>query len=698
MSLPVSRKAALAAGLNRYQTAKPCPRGHLAPRHVTKGCTQCQTDRKQRQHTARVLSGRWLDALAATVVTARETVDPKAPPAWFAATSHILDAQRLALVVAHVITRPRAEDQSPSALTVAQDIADVLGLRGSVDAQAIGAGFLGMAVDCGFALIREDASRLADVWPGQKRNAPNVVVLSPEAEKQRADIAASLAASDIPPRPWLEVPPVRIEITPNRDDIDTPPMPANADAITGALAAIQGTPWRVNRYMLAAIESMAAGLSFNATPFGREPKEPKDSPSTAEQEHARAIDVLEQARQFADAPELYFPVTFDWRGRMYQKGGRLQWTGGDDTARALLEFAPGYLLTPEGREALGVHLATLYGSKESLQDRWLWAQGNSDRFIATARDPGQSDHFAFWRAAKEPFQFLAACDAWRRAAEAQPVHLPIALDATASLLQHSALLLRDVELAGRVNLARWASTGIPPEDFYIDVSAGAGEDRATAKDAVVTFFYGEKEITLAQRLAEMRGKRYPLEGSPSRIRAATLHAVTRAQALRAAAMFDALRGVAGALTDDDRSIEWTTPDGFRVRQANRKVVSKDAELWLWPGPWRLRARRREVLDALDRRRQVSGIGANLIHSLDACLLRSIVLEAPEIGEWGVAHDCFFVHPNAGGIFREAMSRAIRGMYEPDVLGQLWAGWGVGESPSHGVTLPEEIGAGWYTFS
>ena len=55
MKLPTSQKAAIAAGSARYNTGKPCIRGHYSDRDTIAGdCLQCRTVRSAEKRKANV--------------------------------------------------------------------------------------------------------------------------------------------------------------------------------------------------------------------------------------------------------------------------------------------------------------------------------------------------------------------------------------------------------------------------------------------------------------------------------------------------------------------------------------------------------------------------------------------------------------------------------------------------------------------
>lgn len=586
---------------------------------------------------AAILTNEWLPSLAHAIESRRGHVRVLA--------DCFITSDRLALLVAHVVTRPRKDNALPSPLTVAEEIGRLLGVQGEPAQTRAGAALLGLAQAAGFIDLMDGTKRA-----GQR--PPKRVRLTIAAEAQRADIEARLAANEIAPeRPHLEKPSLSLEITPNSKDLGPAPYPSDPLAIAEALAPIQGTAWRVNRYMLEALGKLR-GLPEMQT-------------------HKAA---LAQAEHYRDAPRFYYRCTFDWRGRLYQNGGRLQYTSGHDAARSLLEFADGEVLTPDGRAWLAVHLATCYGVAGSLSDRAVWTHAHEHEIAESVADPaGRLD---FWfTPAEQPFSFLAACHAWTR--QREPVHLPVSADGTASGFQHYALLLRDETLGRLVNLAPGPMSA-PPSDFYARLAEQMGRSREEVKP-LAWLIYGKVPASDSERAIYREFKARP-------------------ELKRLWAVYKALRDAAGRQTKAGKPIEWTAPDGFRVRQANRQTAGRKVELWLhgWDGPWRLQARQTYRLETLDARAQRDGLPPNLIHSLDACLLREVVRQATTIEAWAVAHDSLGVHPNRGGDLRAAVQRAVAWLYGPDRLSEL--PWLDGATVKHSSDLPASMAGGWYTFS
>lgn len=173
---------------------------------------------------------------------------------------------------------------------------------------------------------------------------------------------------------------------------------------------------------------------------------------TSEDSKRRAILGLAFIAQKFQDDTFYFVYTADWRGRLYATGTYLN-PQGDDWAKGLLEFGEGKKVTEEGLFWLKVHLANTYGyDKVSFEDRVKWVDNHFKEIKESTQDPLR---VTFWDQADSPFCFLAACYdyvAYLADPENHLSHLPLAMDATCSGLQHLSALLRDGVGGKAVNL------------------------------------------------------------------------------------------------------------------------------------------------------------------------------------------------------------------------------------------------------
>lgn len=137
----------------------------------------------------------------------------------------------------------------------------------------------------------------------------------------------------------------------------------------------------------------------------------------------------------------YLPHNLDFRGRAYPVPVFSHHHG--DATKALLEFANGAPLGPDGLNWLAVHLANCGDfdkvSKKPYAARIAWVSDNlEDLIFRTVYEPSVDLR---WTKADAPFSFYAACVDYVQALESGDPdnyvsHLPIALDGSNSGVQH----------------------------------------------------------------------------------------------------------------------------------------------------------------------------------------------------------------------------------------------------------------------
>lgn len=486
-----------------------------------------------------------------------------------------------------------------------------------------------------------------------------------------------------------------------------------------ALNAIQETPWRINRRVLDVMrEVWDGGGSLGGLP--RRDDEPlpgkpvdfdtnedaakawKAEAAVTHQRNARTMSRrigmaqrLWIAEKFAEEERIYFPHEMDFRGRVYPIPAGGPHPQGEDSAKALLEFADGKPLGPHGVGWLAIHVANLFGvDKVSFNDRIGWVLENEAAILDSARDPlgGQR----FWTTADSPYSALAACFEWAGYVEQGEdfvSHLPVALDGSNSGLQHFSAMLRDPVGGRAVNLLPTDK----PNDIYSEVGgaaqtvADASEEeeaqgwkggrviRKIVKRPCMTYCYsatrfGMHDMVL-QTLREIDADGEPHLGGADNYKAAlwlshTLWHVIGDTVSAAARAMAWLREAAKVASRAGQPVWWTTPDGFPVLQAYRAVKAQRVTV-------HYQGRRVTLTMAVDEehidpRAQANGIAPNFVHSLDASHLRSAVNDLRRQGlvHFAVIHDSFGVHAADAGTLSMALRHTFVKQYEGDVLARF----------------------------
>jgi hypothetical protein len=626
----------------------------------------------------------------------------KTQPLW-PSYCQTVSARRLALLICDAVLRPRreedeledwAEQRRPATWqTVAGDIGTALAIPGADRRErkhrrdTVGMELLNIAFLAG--LISKPQSGV------KGRSAP--CTLSDVAQGQLAEIYTALVLSGelLAEQPVFDRPAPIVNVRPNwRGACETP---ANDSAtVIEAVNAMQSTAWRVNKRMLhhlikskdPAAEVRKASAKIQAAEEDAKPvrkllraalKEGAGKPSKVQarkigaarkklvpyvtaikrcEETLREWFTLLQATAL-EGKTFYYRVRFDYRGRVYQVGGRLQYTSGDDLARSLLEFAHGSPLDTLGRGALAN-----YADEQKDKHR------------------RQAALFAL---------------------EDKEVHFPVALDCTQSGLQIYALLMRDSELGFRVNVFRKDPEPItespPPaaagraalllhfakqaaalpalsgvQDFYqlvADDVAIKGVDRAVIKALGNPQIYGAGLLLQTDKLAELTGRSADdkqVRREAAKIRAAIFRLAPAFQTLSAW-----LRAVAALCSAHNLPLRWTHRDGFEVLQDSRRLV-KGRDRFYLPGHKRsIDYGTKEPTDIIDTHAQERQVAANYVHSCDGMYLREVLRQSvpAAMGALAVAHDSFACHPNNVARLHGLMLKVLEKVYDESLLVGLW---------------------------
>lgn len=503
-----------------------------------------------------------------------------------------------------------------------------------------------------------------------------------------------------------------------------------------AVNNIQNTPWRINQRVLDVMTAVwDGGGSTGGLPRRDDldlPPKPVDFETNDEamkkwkadaaaihQKNAMALSrrlAISQriwiASKFKDEEAIYFPHELDFRGRIYPIPTGGPHPQGEDSAKALLEFADGLPLGDEGPTWLAIHVANLFGvDKVSFAERVDWVYANHDLIMDSADDP--LDGQRFWTKADSPYCALAACIEWAGYTREGPGYvsrIPVALDGSNSGLQHFSAMLRDPVGAEAVNLLPCDK----PQDVYMRVATKAqllasaaptitvkGRDsegaevmetmpnpwgpgtvtRKIAKRPCMTFCYSATRFgmqgmilgTLREIDAENdEAGQPPHLGGADNYKAAMWMShvawdVIGETVNAAAEAMDWLRQVAKIVAEAGLPIWWTTPMGLPVLQAYRSVHAKRVDVYC-------KGHRMTVTlaidnEEIDKRGQANGIAPNFVHSLDAAHLMAVVNAMASHGviHMALIHDSFGTHAANAGLLSQELRRTFIEQYTPNVL-------------------------------
>jgi len=488
--------------------------------------------------------------------------------------------------------------------------------------------------------------------------------------------------------------------------LDNAIMPTVYDSVN----CMQNTSWRINTGVLEIVQY----IWDNALEIGMPRSQPYEIPDAPIPQDKRPVDLVGEAREKFDAWKnearilhnleaarkaslmsvvramrmaarlkpynlLWMVYQLDFRGRAYCTTSGVS-PQGSDVSKALLKFGESRELGKQGWAWFRVHGANKYGyDKVSYEDRIRWVNENKESFIQAGLDP--IGHSNVWKDADKPFQFLAWCMEYSKAARMRNPNeyksaLPIAMDGSCNGLQHFSAMLRDSVGAKSVNL-------IPsdkPADIYQDVANVATQHldeiltdpsheeytlaanwkglfnklsegkmtRKLTKKPVMTMPYGSTLQTCTQSVHEWYINQ-KIDHFPANT--AFKHSVFLAKliwgsisevVIAARAAMKWMQRSARYLAKEGQPIVYYNPIGFPLVQFSSLYSKKRIEAQIG-GRVQLQIKKEEP--GIDIYKAASGSSPNLVHSIDSSHMHMVVQEGARQGitHFAMIHDDFGVH-------------------------------------------------------
>ena len=562
------------------------------------------------------------------------------------------------------------------------------------------------------------------IW--QRNQSRRVIFATPDVLKLAADLTEQAALLSphrgpmvVPPKAWTSMSNGGYYFMPKgtqqlvkdhsgnrKEEIDNliPAMPSVIEALNIA----QGTPWAVNKGVLAVAKQLwendvaVGGLDrFDPQPIPPKPVDidTNEAALTAWKMETRAVHEANQrslskrvqtartvsiATQYASYSHIYFPHEFDFRGRVYPVPGLLNPQGGD-LARGLIEFADGMVI--DGVEAerwYFIQGANTFGvDKLSLDGRVAWTAEKYEQILEVGRDPLAH---TWWHEADSPWQFLAFCldfVKWHEDAMHES-RLVVAMDGSCNGLQHFSAMLRDSVGGAATNL----TPSDTPADIYQqvadivtvmldkEVTEGNdvdtvmalrwllfGIDRKVTKRPVMVLPYGGTLHSCRFYIEEAVAERDTSPFTTEEMWKATYWLAVRVWAaigetvVAAREAMDWLQEVAKIMAKAGLPMTWVMPDGFPVFQ--NYMNQKDRRIKTRLGEKIIQVSMYHNTDRIDGGKQALATSPNFVHSYDALCLRHYLLIAYDNGirHFATVHDSYGVHaanaPMSAACLREA---------------------------------------------
>lgn len=404
---------------------------------------------------------------------------------------------------------------------------------------------------------------------------------------------------------------------------------------------------------------------------------------------------LSIAQTFSNST-FYLSNYIDWRGRIYNNSFYLNFQG-SDLASALLQFNDGKKLNKIGKYYLYISIANNHNenniSKSCFNDRYNWVIDNYSKIINLDKD--------FILKADKKFNFTALALILKEVDNNKDfiVKQPVFLDATCSGIQHVAGLMRDFELASKTNLTP-ADHIDKPNDFYNSIVSVANRsineygktegnynlanillNRKILKASIMTKTYNvtvygmkeqiknnlkliNKEDFIEEKIYNALKDNFKFKSgiyiAPSKFEeeknvhlnefdimkiAQILNEIIFVEYPSLGEVYNFFIEMAKLTSILNIPLTWITPSNLKITQKYLKtnVSSKTVKLF---------GQTRELIirtstDILNKKKQSLAIIPNIIHSLDASHLHSIILDAKKKCNHNILsiHDCFGTHPN-----------------------------------------------------
>ena len=489
---------------------------------------------------------------------------------------------------------------------------------------------------------------------------------------------------------------------------------------------LQQTPFRINKEMYKLIKEvferdLAIGEVVTSTPkhwweiytmpdynkvsraeYGRAYRERQDIIMKLDVEASKRLSLLfmlATAEELLQYDKFWYAYQLDYRGRIYPNEAYLNLQKGE-IAKALLEFGKGEYLTTEGEYWLKIHIANTYGlDKQPYSERLEWVHNNYDLIMNVATEP--LIYRNFWEYSDAPYEFVAACKAYKDHLEGEKAYLPIALDATCSGIQMYSGLLRDKEGAKSVNVI-----GNTRQDIYSVVAQRVNEKLISGEYPAFVYFTDsegvERSVSTERTAKSLEGKitrkivKRPTMTVPYSVSkfgmSEQIFDELKALEDKGEAFWEGETWVANKIITDltydsiyeivegarkgqhylvelsrlykqQKQIRWTTPKyNFPVIQESSR--RKDFVIRTVYGTLQIKL----PTSTPNSRKQSNMIAPNFIHSIDSTILMGVIERAT--CHLGTIHDAFLIHPNYGGQLQEWYKESFIEVMESDPLRQL----------------------------
>jgi len=444
--------------------------------------------------------------------------------------------------------------------------------------------------------------------------------------------------------------------------------------------------------------------------------------------YMKLLRCLAEAKRFKDYNEIYFAYYVDYRGRMYPKAAGLS-PQGDKFTKALLEFSEGKpILDIDSEMFFASHGANTWGEdKISRIAKHKLILTLEDEIGLCVDDPMNPE--AIWHKADDPWGFLAFCFEWydyRIYGKEFKSHLSVAMDGSCNGLQHLSAMCLDKVGGKSVNLTNNSTK----EDIYTDVmnvtkklllSNGSlnalklleldAVTRKACKKPVMTVPYAGTQMGTRDTVRAYLNDTGIMSQFPTEEQADVVTLYTQCLwdaismvVIKAREVMNFLKGLPREILQagHKNTIEWTTPNGFKVvqRKPNLKKFQVNTLLGEFCGNRRSMIQMQVPLDTPNKGKHGNSIAPNLIHSLDACHLQNTINSIEDGVSLNMIHDSYGTHASDCRQLYEAIRQQFFDIYKNNDVLQNWLAqqpeFDYGEIPENGdLDLTEVLNSEYF---
>lgn len=419
---------------------------------------------------------------------------------------------------------------------------------------------------------------------------------------------------------------------------------------------------------------------------------------------------------------LNFLYSCDSRGRIYTFNQNYLNPQGADFAKALLEFKNP---KPVSTYDLMVTIANHGGQdKLSYEDRIQWVKDNNINILEVGTNPWSKVSMSFLndsgiaQEAKSKFQFIASAIEWRKLNDWISkgnnqddflCSIPVAYDATNSGLQILSAIGRDDYVAPYVNITSTPKPGDvyqlignavcqkQPIEKLLPIECGDKAWRKIVKRNVMTKNYAATRYGMGTQQWEDKpdanddstGVWHTLTFPECRKLGEVTYDTCSEYLQKASELMETMKRAVRTCTSS--IIKWTLPNGFTAFQVRDK--SEEANVKIVLGSIKVALKYYTYTGKPNKQQHQSAIAPDVVHSIDAWLLNSIVERLPNDANLAFVHDAYGSDSCYGNDIQEIAKQAYYEVSSRTVMKEILLQISEGEEielPKPGNWKPEEI--------